>query len=134
MQTIKSSSTSCFKYLAIINSARKTNALVIVDLFVAGSCLCTRNNLIKAKAISPSTLFFLKNFFSKTYTSKAATGVALSKKQSLKLLEYVQENVLEPLFNKAAGLQDCCKTYLLYSHLKFYFSLGKTLRNIINFP
>ena len=48
------------------------------------------------------------------------------KKQSLKLLQYAQENVLESLSNKVSDLQDCCKTYLLQSHLRFYFSFGKT--------
>ena len=33
--------------------------------------------------------------------------------------------MLESLFDKFAGLQDCCKTYLLHAHLRFYFSLGK---------
>ena len=50
--------------------------------------------------------------------------------QSLKLLKYAQENVLESLFNKVAGLQECCKTYLLYSHLRFYFSLDKSLKKL----
>ena len=36
--------------------------------------------------------------------------------------------VLESLFNKVAGLPDCCKSYLLHAHLRFYFSLGKTLK------
>ena len=36
--------------------------------------------------------------------------------------------MLESLFNKVAGLQDCCKTYLLHAHLRYYFSLGKTLK------
>ena len=39
--------------------------------------------------------------------------------------------MLESLFNKVAGLQDCCKAYLLHTPLKFYFSLGKTLKNFI---
>ena len=34
--------------------------------------------------------------------------------------------MLESLFNKVAGPQDCCKTYLLHALLRFYFSLGKT--------
>ena len=41
--------------------------------------------------------------------------------------------MLQFLFNKVAGLQDCCKTYLLHAFLRFYFSLGKTLKNFINF-
>ena len=41
--------------------------------------------------------------------------------------------MLESLFNKVAGLQDCCKTYLLHALVRFYFSLGKTLKNFINF-
>ena len=49
--------------------------------------------------------------------------------QSINILEYVQENVLKSLFNKVAGLKDCWKTYLLHSYLRFYFSLGKTLKN-----
>ena len=28
---------------------------------------------------------------------------------------------------------NCCKTCLLHAHLRFYFSLGKTLKNLINF-
>ena len=39
--------------------------------------------------------------------------------------------MLESLFNKVAGLQDCCKAYLLHTLLRFYFSLGKTLKNFI---
>ena len=35
--------------------------------------------------------------------------------------------MLESLFNKVAGTQDYCNTYLLHALLKFYFSLGKTL-------
>ena len=34
--------------------------------------------------------------------------------------------MLESPFNKVAGLQDCCKTYLLHALLRFYFSLAKT--------
>ena len=29
--------------------------------------------------------------------------------------------VLESFFNKVAGLQDCCNTYLLHTLLRFYF-------------
>ena len=36
--------------------------------------------------------------------------------------------VLKCLLNKVAGLQDCCKTCLSQGHLRFYFSLGKTLK------
>ena len=39
--------------------------------------------------------------------------------------------MLECLFNKVAGLQDCCKTYLLHTHLKFFYS-GKTLNIMLN--
>ena len=38
--------------------------------------------------------------------------------------------MLESPFNKVAGLQDCWETYLLHAHLRFYFSLGKTLKKI----
>ena len=38
----------------------------------------------------------------------------------------------QPLFNDVAGLQDCCKGYLLHTLLRFYFSLGKTLKNFIH--
>ena len=40
---------------------------------------------------------------------------------------------LESLFNKNAGLQDCSKTSILHTHGRLYFSLGKTLKNLINF-
>ena len=39
--------------------------------------------------------------------------------------------VLESLFNKVVDLQNCCKTYLLHAFLRF--SVGKTLKNFINF-
>ena len=40
--------------------------------------------------------------------------------------------MLESLFNKVAGLQDCCKAYLLHSLLRFYLSLGKILKNFVH--
>ena len=76
---LKLSSTPRFKYLAIIYFARKTNSLVVVDL-LAGSCICTGNKLIKAKAICPLTFFFLKFFSDNKLTSEAATGAVLQKK------------------------------------------------------
>ena len=39
--------------------------------------------------------------------------------------------MFEFLFNKVAGLQNCCKTYTLYAHLRFYFSLSKTLNYVL---
>ena len=86
--TLKSSSTSCCKYFAIIYFARKTNALAVVG----SSCIYTWRKLIKARAIS--LLTFLTFFFFPFF-------------QSLKLFKYSQENVLKFLFNKVAGLQDC---------------------------
>ena len=35
--------------------------------------------------------------------------------------------MMESLFNKVAGPQDCFKTYLLHALLRFYFPLGKTM-------
>ena len=40
--------------------------------------------------------------------------------------------MLESVFNNVAGLQDCCKAYLLHTLLRFYFSLDKTLKNFIH--
>ena len=40
--------------------------------------------------------------------------------------------MLRSHFNKVAGLQDCCKTYLLHALLRFYFSLAKTLKSFID--
>ena len=40
--------------------------------------------------------------------------------------------MLESLFHEVAGIQDCCKAYLLHTLLRFYFSLGKTLKNFIH--
>ena len=34
--------------------------------------------------------------------------------------------MLDSLFDKVAGPQGCCKTYLLHALLRVYFSLGKT--------
>ena len=45
-------------------------------------------------------------------------------------MEYGQGNVLESLFNKIAGFQDCWKTYLLPSHSRLYFSSGKNLKQL----
>ena len=36
--------------------------------------------------------------------------------------------MLESLLKTVAGPQDCCKTNLLHALLRFYFSLGKTLK------
>ena len=63
MQRHKSSSTSCFKYFAIINFASKTNAFVVVDL------------LLVAKPISALTFFFKNYFAIIKLTSKATTRV-----------------------------------------------------------
>ena len=106
---------------------------MVVDL-PASFWIFTWNKLIKAKAICPLT-FFLKNLFQyENLLQKQPLELLSKKRQSLKLLEYAQENVLQSLFNKAAGLHDFCKTYLLYSHLRFYFSFGKTLKKFMNFP
>ena len=112
--------------------ARKTSTLKVVDLF-PGFCICKWNKLIKAKAISPLT-FSLDFFLNTKFKSKAAIGVVVQKKMSLKLWEYSQEtSVFKSIFNKVAGLQDCCKTYLFHTQLRFYFSSGKTLKTFINF-
>ena len=74
---------------------------------------------------------YRKDTGAKTYFKSSHQGCSI-KRQSLKRFEYSQENVLESLFN-VAGLQDYCKTYLLLSHFRFYFSLGKTLKNFMNF-
>ena len=51
----------------------------------------------------------------------------------LNLLEYSQKTpMLESLTNKVAVLQNCCKAYLLHTLLRFYFSLGKNLKNFIH--
>ena len=44
--------------------------------------------------------------------------------------------MLESLFNKLQTWtpEDYCKTYLLHALLRFYFSLGKILKNFINLP
>ena len=103
----KSSSTSCFKHLPIISFARKTNALAVVDL-LAGSCICTWNKLNKEMAISPVTV-----------------KIAVPKTSGI---------CTESLFNKVAGLQDCCKTYIVHPHVRFYFAVCKTLKKLINVP
>ena len=128
-RTFKSSSTSCFQYFAIIKFKDKwqKNAPVVVHL-LAGSGTCTWSKPIKAKIINLSTSFlFFNSFLILKRNSTAATGVVLLKKLFLKGSEYSQKNtcVAESLFDKAAGLQDCCKTCLLHAHLRSYFSFGK---------
>ena len=86
------------------------------------TCMMVLNKLIKAKAISPLKLFSGNKTYFRSHWSCSI------KKQSLKLLEFEKENLLESFFNKVAGPEDCHKTYLLHSHLRFYFSLGKTLK------
>ena len=135
MQTLKSTLTSYFKYFAIINLARKTNALVVVDL-LASSCICTWNKLIRAQTISPLPFFFFK-FFSDTKTlnllvQKQPLGLFYKKAVPISFGICIGKCV-GSLFNEIVGLQDCCKIYLLYSHLRFYYYLGKTLKNFINF-
>ena len=52
---------------------------------------------------------------------------------SLKGSEHSQENacVAESVLDKIAGLQDCCKTYLLHAHLRFYFSFPLFFINFV---
>ena len=40
--------------------------------------------------------------------------------------------MMEALFNKVAGPQDCFKTYLLHALLRFYFPLGKTMWSYVH--
>ena len=56
--------------------------------------------------------------------------LAVSKLSQNFLNTHRKSPVLESLFNKAAGLQECYKTHLLQFHSRFYFSLGKTFKNI----
>ena len=69
----------------------------------------------------------------KIVLSEAATIVVLQKKLFQKFWNINRKTLmLEALFNKVAGLKNCCKTYLLHALLRF--SLGKTLKNyFINF-
>ena len=49
-------------------------------------------------------------------TEEFVRGIRNFEKLSILVFEsqlYAQENVLQSIFNKVAGLQDCCKTYLL---------------------
>ena len=57
-------------------------------------------------------------FFSDTKIFKVATKIVLKKAVPN---THKKTPVLESLFNKAAHLQDSCKTYLLHAHLRFYF-------------
>ena len=63
-------------------------------------------------------------------TSKAATKSFLNKSYPYDFWNIHRKTpAFESLFNKVAVRQDCRKTYLLHAHLRFYFSLGKTLKN-----
>ena len=103
-----------------------------VDL-LAGSCIYTWKKLIKVKAICPLTFFF-KKLFSDTITYFKSSPWSCSIKKGVSESFGICTEKFESLFNKIAGLQDCCKTYLLHSHLRFYFSLGKAWKSSINFP
>ena len=123
-QKLKSSSTSCFKYLEII----KFSKFCKKDKCFHGSWHACRLWYLYIKQANwskgnLSTNFLFLKFFSDTNTYFKSSHQSCSiKKQFLKLLEYSQETpVLEYLFNKVAGIQDCCKTYLLHSHLRLYF-------------
>ena len=41
--------------------------------------------------------------------------------------------MLESLFNKVAGLEDCCNTYLLHTLLRFYFSFHQLSIKLCSF-
>ena len=96
---LKSSSTSYFKYFAIINSAREANALLVGDLLTGLLYLYIKQANYKAKAISPLSLFFIAFSDTKTYFKNNHRSCPI-KKAFLKILEYAEENVLGFLFHK----------------------------------
>ena len=78
-QMLKSPSTSYFKYFVIVKFSKfckKDKCSVVVEL-LAGSCICTRTKLIKAKAISLLTFFFKNSFPILKLNLKAAIRVFL---------------------------------------------------------
>ena len=102
------SSSTCFKYFAIDRCvdkyfARKTDALVVADLLLE-TCICTLNKLIKS-----FNFLCWKFFLILKHYSKAATLVVLYEKLFQKSWNIQRKTpVLKFLFNKVAGLHDCC--------------------------
>ena len=90
---LKSSSTSYFKYFAIINFAREANALLVGDLLAGLLYLYIKQANYKAKAISPLSLFFIAFSDTKTYFKNNHRSCPI-KKAFLQILEYAEENVL----------------------------------------
>ena len=63
-----------------------------------------------------SRVFLPKEVHNVQGTEEFVWGIRKFEKLSIWVFEsqlYAQENVLQSIFNKVAGLQDCCKTYLL---------------------
>ena len=91
MQMLKSSS-SCFKYFVIINFARKTNVLMVVDL-LAGSCICKWKKLIKAISLG--------------FASQISHGklIEFFKVFSLKKNKILNVSIRDKYCNSPAGLQ-----------------------------
>ena len=99
---------------------------MLVDL-TAIFCICILNKLIKAKAIFLLNFLFKIFFDTKTLFKSSHRSCFLEKavKNIWKICK--KTTVLESFFNEVAGLQG------LHTHLRFYFSLGETLKNFINF-
>ena len=92
------------------------------------------SKLIRAKTIFLLTFFFKILFFSDTKTSLKSSHWNCSIKKAVSTTSGIcTRKCVESLLNKVAGFQGWCQTYFLYSHLRFYFLLGKTLKNFINF-
>ena len=103
------------------------HVIVVVDP-LAGSCICTWNKLFKAKAISLLTYSFLKFFYdTKSYIKNNDQSSSI-KKQSLKLLKYAQENVLESLFWITLQAFRTIARFIFYTHLRFLIFFMKNLK------
>ena len=127
----QSSSTSCFKYFVdkiqqILQERQLLSWwLISLEALVFGN---ETSQLIKAEAISPLNFYFSQLFSVIKLNSKAATTVVLLKKLTLKLLQNSQEKTFVRVFLIKLQASRTFARLVCYTHIRFCFSLGKTLK------
>ena len=133
LTTLMSSWITCFKFFAMIKFSKfcKKQMLSRQLRCLQTFCICTRNKLIKAQAISPLTFFSLNSFMNtKTEFKSSHRSDSIKSTVPKTFGIFTGKHLYWSLF--LIKLQ-AYRTYRLHAHLRFYFPLGKTLKNFINF-
>ena len=118
---LKLSSTSYFKYF-VINFARETNALLVGDLLTRLLYLYMKQ-ANESKGNLSITLFFIFLSDTKTYFKNIHWSCSIKK---------AVPKYFGVCKGKCVGVRTVAR-HLLYSHLRFSFSWGKTLNISSNF-